>query len=197
MIITLNCCRHTTVAKADRNFRRFQLFSAAIFSFSHGANDAQKTMGIIALTLFTATAKTRGFENLPSWLGFLHTPEFTIAPWVKVVCAVTMAAGTAAGGWRIIKTMGSKVVKMQPIHGCAAQATAAAVIQTATIMGMPLSTTHVISGSIMGVGATKRFNAVKWSVVGRMLWAWVLTLPITAALSFGCVWSLRWLGWIG
>jgi PiT family inorganic phosphate transporter len=177
-------------------FGKTQLLSAAWMSFSHGTNDAQKTMGIIALTLFTATTKTQAFDNLPSWLGFLHAPKFDIPIWVKVICAATMAAGTAAGGWRIIKTMGHKLVKMQPVHGFAAQTTAAAIIEGATHWGIPLSTTHVISGSIMGVGATKRLNAVKWGVVGRMLWAWVLTLPITALLSYLLLRGLHGMGWV-
>jgi PiT family inorganic phosphate transporter len=141
-------------------------------------------MGIIALTLFTATA-SGAFLGLPSWLGFLRLPRFEVQLWIKVVCALTMAAGTAAGGWRIIATLGRKMVRLQPIHGMAAQSTAAAIIQLATHWGMPLSTTHVISASIMGVGATKRFSAVRWGVVERMIWAWVMTLPVTAALGYG------------
>ena len=154
-------------------------------SFSHGTNDAQKTMGIIALTLFTATTKTDGFAQLPAFLGFLRTPTFEVALWIKVACATTMAAGTAAGGWRIIRTMGHQMVRMQPVHGFAAQTTAAAIIECASHWGIPLSTTHVISGSIMGVGATKRLNAVKWAVAGRMVWAWILTLPVTALIGYG------------
>lgn len=168
----------------NRIFSKLQLISAAWVSFSHGANDAQKTMGMIALILFTATTKSAAFGALPSWLEFLRTPEFTVAIWIKVSCALTMAAGTAAGGWRIIRTMGHKIVRMQPIHGFAAQTTAAAVISLATHWGIPLSTTHVISASIMGVGATKRLSAVKWGIVGRIVWAWVLTIPITALLSY-------------
>jgi inorganic phosphate transporter, PiT family len=164
-------------------FGRLQLLSAAWMSFGHGTNDAQKTMGIIALTLFTATT-SKQFDHLPAALNFMHTPEFQVALWVKVACALTMASGTAMGGWRIIKTVGHKMVKMQPIHGFAAQSTAAAVIQVASHWGIPLSTTHVITTSIMGVGATKRFSAVRWGVVERMVWAWVLTLPITGLLGY-------------
>jgi PiT family inorganic phosphate transporter len=168
----------------NRVFGKLQLLSAAWMSFSHGTNDAQKTMGIIALTLFTATTKSDAFKDLPGWLSFLHTPKFDIPFWIKFTCALTMAAGTAAGGWRIIRTMGHHMVKLQPVHGFAAQTTAAGVIWAATSLGIPLSTTHVISGSIMGVGSTKRLNAVKWGVAGRMLWAWVLTIPITALLAY-------------
>jgi PiT family inorganic phosphate transporter len=186
--------RHVRPWTVNRIFGKAQLLSAAWMSFSHGTNDAQKTMGIIALTLFTATTKTDAFKDLPRWLDFLHAPTFDIPVWVKVACAITMAAGTAAGGWRIIRTMGHKLVKMQPVHGFAAQTTAAALIEAATHWGIPLSTTHVISGSIMGVGATKRFNAVKWGVAGRMIWAWVLTLPITATLAYLFVRGLHAVG---
>ena len=151
---------------------------------SHGTNDAQKTMGIIALALFTGT-KAGAFDHLPPLLGFLRTPEFKIADWVIAACALTMAAGTAGGGWRIIRTLGHKMVKLQPVHGFAAETAAALVISGATHFGIPLSTTHVISTSIMGVGATKRFSAVKWGIVGRIVWAWVLTLPVSAAIGFG------------
>jgi PiT family inorganic phosphate transporter len=164
-------------------FGKAQLVSAAWMGFSHGTNDAQKTMGIIALTLFTAT-KAGTMDGLPDWLDFLRTPEFKVATWVKVVCALTMAAGTAAGGWRIIRTLGHKMVRLQPIHGFAAETTAATIIQVASHMGIPLSTTHVISTSIMGVGAMKRFSLMKWGIVGRMVWAWVLTLPVTALLGY-------------
>jgi inorganic phosphate transporter, PiT family len=164
-------------------FGRLQLVSASLMGFSHGTNDAQKTMGVIALTLFTATNQ-QVFDSLPRWLYFLQTPKFEVALWVKIACALTMAAGTAMGGWRIIRTLGHRVVKLQPIHGFAAETTAATVIQVASHFGIPLSTTHVISSSIMGVGATKRLNAVKWAIVARMAWAWVLTIPATALLAF-------------
>jgi inorganic phosphate transporter, PiT family len=175
-------------------FGRCQLLSASWMSFSHGTNDAQKTMGIIALTLFTATTKTNAFDHLPSWLEFLRAPEFKVYAWIKIVCAFTMAAGTAIGGWRIIRTLGHKVVKMQPIHGFAAQTTAAGIIQLATHWGIPLSTTHVISASIMGVGATKRFSAVKWGIVGNMVWAWILTIPVTGLLAYGLMLLFRAMG---
>jgi len=176
----------------NRVFSKLQLVSAAWMGFSHGTNDAQKTMGIIALILYTAT-KNGTFAHLPPGLGFLYTPTFEVAFWVKLACALTMAAGTAAGGWRIIKTMGHKLVRLQPIHGFAAQSTAAGIIHLASHWGIPLSTTHVISTSIMGVGATKRLSAVKWGIVGRMVWAWVLTLPITALLAY---WLERFLLWV-
>jgi PiT family inorganic phosphate transporter len=174
-------------------FGKLQLISASWMGFSHGTNDAQKTMGIIALALFAGT-QAHAFDNLPAWLHFLQTPKFEISRWVMVTCAITMAAGTAGGGWRIIRTMGHKMVKLQPVHGFAAETTAAIIISIATHFGIPLSTTHVISTSIMGVGATKRFSAVKWGIVHRIVWAWVLTLPITAVVGYVSMRLLQGLG---
>ncbi len=164
-------------------FGRLQLLSASIMGLSHGSNNAQKTMGIITLALVAGT-KAELFKDLPGWLQFLQTPKFEIGTWVKIVCSLTMAAGTAAGGWRIIRTLGHRLVKLQPIHGFAAETTAALVIQVASHLGIPLSTTHVISTSIMGVGATRRLSAVKWTVVARMVWTWVLTIPMTGLLGY-------------
>lgn len=174
-------------------FGKAQLVSAGFMGYSHGSNDAQKTMGIIALALFTGT-QSGVFDNLPTWLQFLYTPEFVVHKWVMFTCALTMAAGTAAGGWRIIRTMGHKMVKLQPVHGFAAETTAALIIHGASDLGVPVSTTHVIATSIMGVGATKRLSAVKWGVVGKIIWAWVLTLPVTGALGYGIVELLHQFG---
>lgn len=167
----------------QRVFGKGQLLSAAWMGISHGTNDAQKTMGIIALTLFTGT-NSGLFAHLPSFLHFLQTPQFEVKPWVIGICALTMATGTAAGGWRIIRTLGHKVVKLQPVHGFAAETAASIVIQFASSLGIPVSTTHVISTSIMGVGATKRLSAVKWGLVQSIVWGWVLTLPITGFLGW-------------
>jgi PiT family inorganic phosphate transporter len=145
----------------NRTFRILQPISAGFMAFSHGANDAQKTMGIIALALFAS--------------GQIDT--FEIPLWVKILCALTMAAGTYSGGWRIIHTLGSRVIKLDPIHGFAAETSAASVIQLATHFGIPVSTTHVITSSIMGVGATQRLSAVRWGVAGNIVFAWVVTLP--------------------
>ena len=150
---------------------------------AHGMSDAQKVMGVLTLALYTGT-KQHAFDHLPGRLEFLRTPEFTVATWVKCACALTIAAGTAGGGWRIIQTMGHKMVKLQPIHGFAAETTAALILGVTSHFGIPLSTTHVISTSIMGVGAMKRVSAVKWGLVGRILWAWVLTLPATAIVGY-------------
>ena len=164
-------------------FGKLQLVSAGFMAHSHGSNDAQKTMGIIALALFTGT-KSGAFKDLPEWAGFLRTPEFTVNRWVVITCALVMAMGTAAGGWRIIRTMGHKMVKLQPVHGFAAETTAAAIIHVASTLGIPISTTHAISTSIMGVGAVKRFGAVKWGIVERIVWAWVFTLPVCGLLGY-------------
>ena len=179
-------------------FGKAQIVSASAMGLSHGTNDAQKTMGIIALALATATA-AGSLDQLPDWLSFLRISEgadkqFEIATWIKVTCAIVMAAGTAAGGWRIIKTLGHKLVKLHPINGFAAETSSAAVILTASHFGIPVSTTHNISAAIMGVGAAKRPNAIKWTVVERMVWAWLLTLPVTAALAWLLVAGLRLVG---
>ena len=166
-------------------FGKGQLLSAAFMGWSHGSNDAQKTMGIIALALAAAT-KAGTLDNTPAFLSFLRVDSAAAAipVWIKVVCAVVMAAGTAAGGWRIIKTMGHKMVKLLPVHGFAAETTGAAVLSVAAHYGMPVSTTHAITTSIMGVGCAKSFSALDFSVIRRILWAWVLTLPVTALLGW-------------
>jgi len=169
-------------------FGNLQLVSAGYMGFSHGQNDAQKTMGIIALALVAGT-NAGVLNDAPSWLSFLRTPEVAgnqpIAAWIKITCALTMAAGTAAGGWRIIRTMGDRMVKLQSVHGFAAETTAATVLSAAAHFGMPVSTTHAITTSIMGVGCAKRWGALNIPVVKRILWAWVLTLPATGLLGFG------------
>jgi PiT family inorganic phosphate transporter len=171
-------------------FGKAQIASATAMGLAHGMNDAQKSMGIIALALAGATTAGH-FAQLPHWLDFLKITQngssFVVPVWVKVVCALTMAAGTAGGGWRIIKTLGHKMVKLHPINGFAAEGSSALVILTASAFGIPVSTTHNVSASIMGVGAAKRFNAIRWSVVERMVWAWILTLPITALLAYALV----------
>src|SRR2546430_2126327 len=164
-------------------FGKLQIFSAAWMAHSHGTNDAQKTMGIITLALFTGT-KAGNFDNLPAWLDFLRTPEFILPKWVIGLCAATMAIGTAACGWRIIRTLGHRMVKLQPVHGFAAETTAAVIIQAASYYGIPLSTTHVITTSIMGVGAVKRFSGMKWTVVERIIWAWLFTLPASGLIGY-------------
>ncbi len=153
--------------RVDRFFRRGQLFSAAFYSLGHGGNDAQKTMGIIT-GLLIASGKLEKFE---------------VPIWVILISHAAIALGTLFGGWRIVKTMGSKITKLQPMGGFCAETAGALTIIGATLGGIPVSTTHTITGAIMGVGATKRLSAVKWGVAGRIVWAWVLTIPIAAAVS--------------
>ncbi len=172
-------------------FGKAQIFSAAWMGFAHGQNDAQKTMGIIALTLVSASA-TGALDSLPVFLSFLQpspaaVSEGEIDLWIKLACAMTMAAGTAAGGWRIIRTLGHKLVKLHPINGFAAETASAAVISAASHLGIPVSTTHNISAAIMGVGSAKRFSSIRWTVVERMVWAWILTIPLTAVLAYTLV----------
>ena len=176
-------------------FGKVQILSASAMGLAHGMNDAQKSMGIIALALASATAAGQ-FDQLPEWLSFLRIHAstaggFAVPHWVAAVCALTMAGGTAGGGWRIIKTLGHKMVKLHPINGFAAEGGASMVILAASTFGLPVSTTHVVSSSIMGVGAAKRFNAIRWSVVERMVWAWILTLPVTALVAYGFVYLAR------
>jgi PiT family inorganic phosphate transporter len=159
--------RRAVPARINVYFRRLQLLSAAFVAFSHGTNDAQKSMGIITMALVTAG----------------HLQTFVVPLWVKVLCAAAMGLGTAAGGWRIIRTIGMRIIRLQPVHGLAAEVSAAAVIQTASHLGLPVSTTHVISSAIMGVGASKRLSAVRWGVAGNIVLAWVLTPPVAAALG--------------
>jgi PiT family inorganic phosphate transporter len=181
-------------------FGKFQIVSAAGMGFAHGLNDAQKTMGIIALALVSAQAAGT-LDSLPPWLAFLHPSDAALADgdidtWIKVACALVMAAGTAAGGWRIIKTLGHKLVKLHPIHGFAAETSAASVIMAASSLGIPVSTTHNISSAIMGVGTAKRFNAIKWTVVEKMIWAWILTIPMSGGIAYALYRLLGSLGWL-
>ena len=180
-------------------FGKSQIVSAASMGFAHGMNDAQKTMGIVALTLISAEAAGT-LDNLPGFLGFLPPSdealnEGGIDLWIKITCALVMAAGTAAGGWRIIKTLGHKLVKLHPIHGFAAETSAASVILGASALGIPVSTTHNISSAIMGVGTAKRFNAIKWGVVNKMVWAWILTIPMAGGMAYLLFRLLQAMGW--
>jgi len=187
--------------KVNNFFGKAQIFSAGVMGFMHGTNDAQKTMGIIALALLAGT-KAGHLDNLPGFLSFLHTPEppagkdMEIATWIKVTCALTMAAGTAVGGWRIIRTLGHKMVKLHPINGFAAEASSATVIALASHLGIPVSTTHNISAAIMGVGSAKRFNAIKWVVVERMVWAWLFTIPVAGGIAYVLVLFMQQAGWV-
>jgi PiT family inorganic phosphate transporter len=167
-------------------FNKAQIASAAYMGFAHGTNDAQKTMGIIALAVFGA--QTSGaLDNLPAWLAFLHPDGGAkdIDSWIIASCALVMAAGTAAGGWRIIKTMGHKLVKLHPIDGFAAETSSATILTLAAHFGMPVSTTHSISTAIMGVGFAKNPRQLKLTVIERIVWAWILTIPAAGAVAYG------------
>jgi len=169
-------------------FGKAQLLSAGYMGFAHGSNDAQKTMGIIALAIFTANSAGT-LDQLPEWAGFLrpHGGEKDIDTWIAFTCALVMALGTAVGGWRIIKTLGHKMVKLHPINGFAAETSSATILLTAAHFGMPVSTTHSISTAIMGVGFAKNPHALKLSVIERIVWAWVLTIPAAGGVAWGMV----------
>lgn len=173
-------------------FGKAQIGSAAYMGWAHGTNDAQKTMGIIALAIFGAQT-TGTLDDLPSWLQFLHPGggEKDIDTWIVITCALVMAAGTAMGGWRIIKTLGHKMVKLHPINGFAAETSSATILSVAAHFGMPVSTTHSISTAIMGVGFAKNPRALKFSVIERILWAWILTIPAAAGIAWGLVRLLK------
>ena len=179
----------------NRVFGKAQLVSATYMGWAHGFADGQKTMGVMALALFAA-GKSVDWQHVPSWLQFLNTPTFEIATWVKWACGLAMAAGTYFGGWRIIQTLGHKLVRMKPINGFAAECTGATILFVAGTLGMPVSTTHAITTSIMGVGCARRFSALNYTLVERILWAWVLTIPATALIAYCLVQLFRVFGWI-
>ncbi len=161
-------------SKVDRWFRRLQLVSASLYSLGHGGNDAQKTIGIIWMLLIAA--------------GYLGTKD-PVPVWVIAACYITIAAGTAFGGWRIVKTMGQRITKLKPVGGCCAETGGAIMLFVATGLGIPVSTTHTITGAIVGVGAAQNVSAVRWGVAGNILWAWILTIPCSAFIA-GAAWYL-------
>jgi inorganic phosphate transporter, PiT family len=169
MVVVLWIIRRRAPSKVNRVFRRLQLVSGGFVAFTHGTNDAQKTMGIISLALVASGHLSPDFEKPPTW--------------VIVSAAAAMGLGTYAGGWRIIKTLGTRVAKLEPPQGFAAQTATASILWTTAHMGFPVSTTHVISGSVLGAGATSRFSAVRWGVAGNILIAWVLTIPCAAVVG--------------
>ncbi|MGD9642051.1 MAG: anion permease [Elusimicrobiales bacterium] len=172
-VLVYNLFARSTPAKVDHIFRKGQLVSAALYSLGHGGNDAQKTMGIIAGLLFSA--------------GYLQG-EFHIPLWVVLSAQAAIALGTMSGGWRIVKTMGDKLSKLRPVDGFCAEGAASLVLFGANAMGVPISTTHTITGAIVGVGTIKNAKAVKWGVAGNIVWAWVITIPAAAAISAGSYW---------
>lgn len=178
-------------------FGKAQIVSAAYMGFAHGHNDAQKTMGIIAMTLIGAEA-TGALNDLPSWLAFMHPQASAgdgIAMWIVLTCAVVMAAGTASGGWKIIKTLGHKMVKLHPIHGFAAETSSATILTLAAHFGMPVSTTHSISTAIMGVGYAKNPRSLRFGVIERIVWAWILTIPAAGGCAYLILRLFELFGW--
>jgi inorganic phosphate transporter, PiT family len=178
MLLTINVFRNATPGRVDKIFRRGQLLSAAAYSLGHGTNDAQKTMGIIAVLLFTT--------------GHLG-PEFYVPFWVVLAAHAALGLGTMAGGWRIVKTMGMRITKLRPVGGFCAEAAGAMTLIGTAIAGIPVSTTQTISGSIMGVGSLQRLSAVRWGVAGRILWAWILTIPASGLIAAVTWWCLHFL----
>jgi PiT family inorganic phosphate transporter len=168
MVVMMWCFRNSSPHLLNRGFRRMQILSAAVMAFSHGTADAQKSMGVITLALVS--------------YGYLST--FQVPPWVMIACATAMALGTAAGGWRIIKTVGRDFVKLQPVHGFCVETASAGVILGASAFGLPTSTTHVITSAILGVGLSKRMSAVNWVIAYRILTAWVLTIPASGVVAY-------------
>jgi len=175
-VAVYNLFRGWTPTRVDSFFRKGQLVSAALYSIGHGGNDAQKTMGIISVLLFSA--------------GVLG-PTYHVPGWVVFSCYAAMGLGTLCGGWRIVKTMGQKVSKLRPVDGFCAETGGAITLYIASAMGIPVSTTHTITGAIMGVGSLRRFTAVRWGVGGRIVWAWFLTIPAAAAMASASYWLLR------
>jgi len=175
MTITMWLCRRTSPSRVDAYFRRLQLLSAAAYSLGHGTNDAQKTMGIVAGVLFTA--------------GYIKT--FDIPFWVILMAHFAIALGTVTGGWRIVRTMGQKITALKPVGGFCAEAAGAISIIGAASAGIPVSTTHTITGAIVGVGSTRRLSAVRWGVTRRIVWAWVITIPAAAGIAAMTYWAIR------
>jgi len=177
----------TPYGSVDRWFRRAQLGSAAAFSLSHGTNDAQKTMGIIGGLL---VANQHHFADAASPLHWMHLPDLRVVPWWIILSAhAAIGLGTLTGGWRIVRTMGTRITKLKPFSGFCAETGAAAIVIAASVWGIPVSTTHTITGAILGVGATQRFSAVRWGVAGKILWAWILTIPASALVA-AITWTL-------
>jgi inorganic phosphate transporter, PiT family len=177
MVIIYRVFFQASPGVAHRGFRYGQLVTGTWVAFTHGANDAQKTMGVIALALVTHG----------------NISHFYIPTWVKIAAGLTIAAGTYAGGWRIIRTLGQRIYKMQPEHGFAAQLSAGSTLYVGTHFGFPISTTHVVTGSVMGAGAVRGFSAVKWGIAGNILTAWLLTLPAAALVAAGCYYPVTWI----
>jgi PiT family inorganic phosphate transporter len=176
MIAVAWICRRSTPHRIDRRFRRLQFISASLYSLGHGGNDAQKTMGIIAMLLFTSG---------------MSGPHFHVPLWVVLACQAAMAMGTLFGGWRIVRTMGMKITRLKPVGGFCAEIGGAITLFMATEFGVPVSTTHTITGAIVGVGSVQKLSAVRWGVAGNIVWAWILTIPCSAFIAALVWWIVR------
>ena len=188
MVLVFNLFRNVINTKAEKVFRVLQLTSSALLSLAHGGNDAQKTMGII-VGLLVATQAT--FANQTGWLSHLHVTSLkTIPVWVELSAYTMISLGTLFGGWRIVHTMGTRITKLRPVGGFCAETGGAMVILVASKMGIPVSTTHTITGAIVGVGATNRLSAVRWGLASRIVWAWVITIPASAFMAAVSYWLL-------
>jgi PiT family inorganic phosphate transporter len=179
MVIVAHLFARSAPNRIDRWFRRLQFVSASMYSLGHGGNDAQKTMGIIAMVLFSSG---------------MSGPTFHVPFWVVLSCQAVIALGTLFSGWRIVKTMGMRITKLKPVGGFCAETGGAITLFIATGLGIPVSTTHTITGAIIGVGATRKLSAVRWGVAERIVWAWVLTIPCSAFLAAVAWWLCQWIG---
>ncbi len=179
-IAIMHICKRTKPHKAETWFRKLQLVSSGLFSIGHGLNDSQKVMGIIAAALFVAGGKTGDITNIPDW--------------VPLACFTMIALGTMSGGWRIVKTMGTKITKVTPLEGFAAETAGALTLYLTEYLHIPVSTTHTITGAIIGVGAVKRLSAVRWGVTINLMWAWIITIPISAIFAAGIYYLLKLCG---
>ena len=183
MKIVMFAFGHIAPASIDRNFRKLQLLSAALYSIGHGGNDAQKTAGIITAALIASGYQAAAHGGRP------HVPA-----WVVIACFTAMGLGTLTGGWRIVRTMGMRITKLAPVGGFCAETSGAISLFIATALGVPVSTTHTITGSIVGTGTVQRFSAVRWGVAGRIIWAWILTVPGAAFISAATYYAATRLG---
>jgi len=181
-IIVVYISRNTTYEKAELNFKHYQLLSSAALSLAHGGGDSQKTMGVIFTTLWFYSSLHGSHQPLSA---------FKMPGWIPLACYTAIALGTLSGGWRIIRTMGHRITKVTPLEGVCAESASAITILTTVLLGIPVSTTHTVSGAIIGVGATRRLSAVRWGVTLNLVWAWVLTIPLSAVLAMLFYWILR------
>ncbi len=191
-ILVLNICKKANPHKAEAWFKKLQLVSSALFSIGHGLNDSQKVMGIIGAAVIAAGATGMFDTDLPAWLAWTHLEEIDnlndMPAWIPLTCFSVIALGTMSGGWKIVKTMGTRITKVTPFEGMVAETAGALTLYLTEILKIPVSTTHTITGAIIGVGATKRLSAVRWGVTRSLLVAWILTIPVSAVLAAGIYW---------